>query len=180
MATIDKKKYDDLRHLSMDEYKDLLKKRRDDFQKLSEVEKASLKKKYYNFQSLSIDEKKKLLNEIGYLVDDECYVISYKAVSSEGFDMFKSYQYTISNIGKIIVDEYSDERFHDQQAHTGGGIYSSSFKNMELNKPLNFNNTLNHYIKIKSHINDIHLDYDNDIKSRQIVLMEIKGRDLKV
>ena len=180
MSTIVKEEYDDFRHLSMDEYKDLLKKRRDDFQKLSEAEKANLKKKYDNFQSLSIDEKKKLLNFKGYVVDDECYVISYKAVSSEGFDMFKAFQYTISNIGKIIVDEYSDERFHDPQDHTGGGIYSSSLKNQELNKLMNFNSILNHYIKIKSHINDIQLDYLNDIKSKQIILMEIQGKTLKV
>ena len=129
-----------------------------------------------NWFTLSNDQKILALQTAGYEIIDNG-IISYKAVRKDGHDMGFAYCYDL--IGKIYIDEdYNEKEFANPGPHTAGGIWSSSFKWQMERNPNNKNNTLNHYVKLSSKLEDIRLCYDLAIKNSQIKLLEIQGSNL--
>ena len=60
--------------------------------------------------------------------DNDGYVISYKAVDKDGYDMAHCYRYTCDKIDKITFDtESTPKELYEPEPHTSGGIYSASF-----------------------------------------------------
>lgn len=129
-----------------------------------------------NWSILTEDQKIDTLKLIGYgTINDK--VISYKSIREDGYDMGKTYCY--NQVGKVYIDEYYSEKdFQDPYPHTPGGIWSTYFAHQYKMYPENKNNLMNHYVKISSDIQDVHLCYDCAIKSKKVCLLEIQGTDL--
>lgn len=128
--------------------------------------------------TLSDDQKILALQTAGYEITDN-EVISYKAVRKDFYDM--GFAYCYDQVGQLYVDDdYNKKEFEDPTPHTAGGIWSASFKWQMQGYQTNKNNTLNHYVKLSSKLEDVRLCYDLAIKNRQVRLLEIQGSDLRL
>ena len=89
--------------------------------------------------------------------------------------------YCYDQIGKEYNDEYYNEtEFLDPTPHTPGGIWSSNFSFQRISYKHNVNFLLNHYVKLSSHIMEVRLCYDGNIKNMKVKLLEIQGTSLHI